>query len=90
MERELPTGCLSCRYAELSMAGRIARNIRWAVFGPSVEERFTAHSEVAMANTRALAGLPRKGWYERHRDAFERTGDERELDRMLRHVTEED
>lgn len=46
-----------------------------------------AHMGHAMAGMmRAVTGTAALTEYERHRQAFERTGDIRELERMLRHV----
>lgn len=34
-----------------------------------------------------MTGRTEPSWYEKHREAYARTGDERELTRMLRHVS---
>lgn len=43
---------------------------------------------VSAATTyRILLGVPERSWYDTHREDYARTGDERDLRRMLRHVT---
>ncbi len=79
------TECPDCAYAEMS---RI-QWIMWIAVRRLVDARRPAFAVAASAMfriTAALMGYTEPSWYEKHRQAWERTGDAVELGRMLRHV----
>lgn len=65
---------------------RRVERVRYAIFGPTPLDHFTAQAHAAQSFVRAFTGAGPQTDYERHRDRFERTGDPAELERMLRHV----
>lgn len=81
---DLPqTFCDTCRWAEMTPAQRLVTRVRNYFHTPTVAEIIT---DQARWMARVIGGGPPASPYERHRQRFEETGDEIELDRMLRHV----
>lgn len=76
------TFCEECRRAELTPWQRIREDLWDAVHGGSSALRFVR------AYGATLSAAMGRTAYDRHRDEYVRTGDERELRRMLRHVAQ--
>lgn len=77
--------CRECDRAELRAAGRVLGPLLVAVY--DWQERRNRSPLAGIGETfRAMLGGAEPSPYERHRDEYARTGDGRELARMLRHV----
>lgn len=84
----METQCESCREAEMPRWKLYAEKARKRIFGLTHAEQIDRVGKAFASTTRALAGIPVKSWYEKHKEAFEETGEQIELERMLRHVKE--
>lgn len=74
------TDCPDCWQAEATWQQRLAR-----VFAPRPSPAMMLVQSYATTMQIAMGGSP-VTWYDRHRKRWEETGDERELERMTRHV----
>lgn len=70
--------CETCRRAELTPWQRLKEDARYVVLGPP-PGAFLRNYAATLVGLRSTA-------YDRHREEYVSTGDERELARMLRHV----
>jgi hypothetical protein len=78
--------CLDCERAELlDRSGRLARIAYQAIWNHSDRRGRHPLEGIGRAFT-ALMGQREPSHYDRHRDEYARTGDPRELRRMLRQV----
>ena len=60
------------------------------VFGRDPREVIAAMNFGTSSMLSVMMGGKAKTWYDRHKEEFEKTGDELELERMLRHVKKEE
>lgn len=78
------TACETCRRAELTP---VQRAVDWVRFLAGSSPRLVPTLMQSMAvNMAAFAGVPARTWYDRHREAYEQTGEAIELQRMERHI----
>lgn len=78
------TTCEICQAAEASITARwLGRVIDIVAPAPSPVARMMAGYADLLA---ATVGAAPRSWYDKHREAYARTGNEIELTRMLRHV----
>lgn len=75
--------CEDCRRAELSPWQRLREDL-FSIIG--LEHPAARWARITAPSRIMFAGLTGRTAYDRHRDAYERTGNGREFQRMLRHV----
>jgi hypothetical protein len=78
--------CADCERAEQTPSRRLLGAAARAI-QPRPSPAMTAAAGMAATTRALLGGPPPPSLYEQHREAYVRTGDPAELERMLRHVT---
>lgn len=82
------TDCPMCARAEMTRWEVAKSVIKNAVYRQSLAEIASESIKMSMSIMDSALGIRPPTWYERHRSAWEKSGDIIELERMKRHVAE--